>query len=383
MCIVMEISYVHIRTDINYGAMNEKPHFVILDGLRGVAALMVLVFHVFDVCSSNLIPHGYLAVDLFFVLSGFVIGYAYDDRWQQGLGVGRFFRRRLIRLHPMVLVGGLLGGLVFLMQGRTMWDGTEISIGWSALSIVCGMLLLPTLPGSSIEVRGFGEYFPLNGPFWSLFYEYIGNVLYALLLRHLSNRMLAVVAALSGGCVLHLCLAEGYLGLGWSAADCGWWYGFVRMLFPYCVGMLMARTFKPVLVRHALLWCSMLILAAGFAPAFSAPWANGLYDFLCAALLFPAIVWLAASQNCADERRLRLCRTLGDISYPLYAIHYPLMHILFGCLGFNGELIDPCLVANEWPLALAIVVGSPLLAWLLFKFYDKPLREWLSTRTRK
>ena len=358
--------------------MKEKPHFIILDGLRGVAALMVLVFHVFDVCSSNLIPHGYLAVDLFFVLSGFVIGYAYDDRWQQGLTASQFIRRRLIRLHPMVLVGGLLGGLVFLVQGRTMWDGTEISIGWSALSIVSGMLLLPTLPGSPIEVRGFGEYFPLNGPFWSLFYEYIGNVLYVLLLRRMNNRMLSVVAVLSGACVLYFCLAEGYIGLGWSAANGGWWYGLVRMLFPYSVGMLMARCFRPVPMRHSFFWCSVLILAAGFTPTISLQWANGLYDFVCAALLFPAIVWLAASQSSSSERCIRLCGELGNISYPLYAIHYPLMHILFGCLGFNGTLINRYQVANQWPLALAIVLASPLLAWLLFKFYDQPLRTWLS-----
>ena len=363
--------------------MKEKPHYILLDGLRGVAALMVLVFHVFDICSSNIIPHGYLAVDLFFVLSGFVIGYAYDDRWPQGLTAGQFFRRRLIRLHPMVLVGGLLGGLVFLMQGHTQWDGTVVPLLWSVVAILCSMLLLPALPGSPIEVRGFGEYFPLNGPFWSLFYEYIGNVLYVLLLRRLSNRMLSAVATLSGACVLYFCLTEGYIGLGWSAANGGWWYGLVRMLFPYSVGMLMARCFHPVRVRHTFLVCSLLIFAAGLAPAFSLPWANGLYDFLCAAFLFPAIVWLAASHGRTGEQAQRLCRFLGDISYPLYAIHYPFMLILFGCLGFNGDLIDPHFVATQWPLALAIVVCCPLLAWLLFKYYDQPFRGWLSRKWGK
>ena len=363
--------------------MKEKPHYILLDGLRGVAALMVLVFHVFDICSSNIIPHGYLAVDLFFVLSGFVIGYAYDDRWPQGLTAAQFFRRRLIRLHPMVLVGGLLGGLVFLMQGHTQWDGTVVPLLWSVVAILCSMLLLPALPGSPIEVRGFGEYFPLNGPFWSLFYEYIGNMLYVLLLRRLSNRMLSAVATLSGACVLYFCLTEGYIGLGWSAANGGWWYGLVRMLFPYSVGMLMARCFHPLRVRHTFLVCSLLIFAAGLAPAFSLPWANGLYDFLCAAFLFPVIVWFAASHGRTGEQAQRLCRFLGDISYPLYAIHYPFMLILFGCLGFNGDLIDPHFVATQWPLALAIEVCRPLLAWLLFKYYDQPFRHWLSRKWGK
>ena len=363
--------------------LEAKKHYVILDGLRGVAALMVLVFHVFDACSSNMIPHGYLAVDMFFVLSGFVIGYAYDDRWQQGLTVGRFFRRRLIRLHPMVIVGGLIGGVVFLVQGRTMWDGTVVSLGWTLVSLLCCLFLLPALPGMPTEVRGFGEYFPLNGPFWSLFYEYIGNVCYALLLRRLSNRWLGVVAAVSGVFVLHTCLHNGFLGVGWSAADGGWWFGFVRMLFPYTVGMLMARTFRPIKVHNAFFWCSLLILAAGLMPTIDiggALWANGLYDFLCTALLFPCIVWIAASDGSAQESTLRLSRQLGDLSYPLYAIHYPFMCLLFGRLGFDGNVYDPRLVLNEWPLAVAIVLGCPLLAWLLQKYYDEPVRRRLSNR---
>lgn len=358
-----------------------KDHYVILDGLRGVAALMVLLFHVFDACSSNPIPHGYLAVDMFFVLSGFVIGYAYDDRWQHGLTIGRFFRRRLIRLHPMVLVGGLIGGLVFLIQGRTMWDGTVVSWGWTLLSLVCCMFLLPALPGSPVEVRGFGEYFPLNGPFWSLFYEYIGNICYALLLRRLSNRWLALVSAISGAFVLQACLHNGFLGVGWTAADGGWWFGFVRMLFPYTVGMLMARVFKPIRICHAFWWCSLLILAAGLMPTLSfvsAPWVNGLYDLFCTALLFPAIVWMAASDSTAKESTLRLSRLLGDISYPLYAIHYPFMLLLFGRLGFDGTPYDPHLVFTELPMALSIIIACPILAWLLFKCYDQPVRRWLS-----
>ena len=107
-----------------------KPHYDLLDGLRGVAALLVVCYHVFEgyafagqkpyiVC----INHGYLAVDFFFILSGFVIGYAYDDRWNRTLTMKGFFQRRLIRLHPMVIMGAVLGTITFLVQGSVQWDG--------------------------------------------------------------------------------------------------------------------------------------------------------------------------------------------------------------------------------------------------------------------
>src|ERR687885_1577591 len=104
---------------INSMPLSTKPHFAILDGLRGVAALAIVVFHfmewVYTDPSQNFIAHGFLAVDFFFCLSGFVIGYAYDDRIGQ-LGLATFFSLRLIRLHPLVVLGSVLGLLGYLFD---------------------------------------------------------------------------------------------------------------------------------------------------------------------------------------------------------------------------------------------------------------------------
>ena len=90
---------------------DSKNHYDILDGLRGVAAVLVVVFHLFESFTGGnhliqVINHGYLSVDFFFVLSGFVVGYAYDDRWGK-MTIGGFFKRRIIRLHPMVVHHGI------------------------------------------------------------------------------------------------------------------------------------------------------------------------------------------------------------------------------------------------------------------------------------
>lgn len=149
-----------------------KPHYNILDGLRGVAALMVVWFHVFEAFATShvdqRINHGYLAVDFFFILSGFVIGYAYDDRWKR-MTVREFVTRRFIRLHPMVVIGAVIGAVMFYFQGCSVWDVSKVSVTMLLAATLMNACMIPATPG--MEIRGVTEMFPLNGPSWSLFYE--------------------------------------------------------------------------------------------------------------------------------------------------------------------------------------------------------------------
>ena len=202
-----------------------KPHYALLDGLRGVAALLVVWYHVFEgyqfasgAAIIQGINHGYLAVDFFFILSGFVIGYAYDDRWGKTLTLGKFFKRRLIRLHPMVVMGALIGFVMFILQGAVTWNGTPAPIPAMMIALLCAMLMIPALPGGGYEVRGNGEMFPLNGPAWSLFFEYIGNILYALFIRRLSTRALAILAGILSILLLWFTATDvcGYACLVWA-----------------------------------------------------------------------------------------------------------------------------------------------------------------------
>ena len=360
-----------------------KPHYDVLDGLRGVAALIVILYHVFECFDWTPAPHGYLSVDFFFVLSGFVIGYAYDDRWQKGLTVKGFFRRRLIRLHPMVVIGVLVGVVCYLLQGSVRWDGTHMSLSLVMLAMLLNMCMLPLPVGAAADVRGNGELFPLNGPHWSLFFEYIGNILYALLLRRLSTRALAVVSAVTGVILVVYTVSSGYLGVGWSMADGGFFLGLMRMLFPYSVGMLMARVCKPRRIRHAFWWCALVLVAVGCLPLLfgeMATWANGLYDALCVVFVFPALVWLGASDSSADTTTKGVSLFLGQLSYPLYAIHYPLMYLFYAHIGFDGDLVPITKLREVWPEACILPVACIALAWLCMRYYDTPLRKWLSGR---
>lgn len=367
---------------------DSKPHYALLDGLRGVAAILVVWYHVFEGFQFagnkpviDFINHGYLAVDFFFMLSGFVIGYAYDDRWGKSLTMGGFFRRRLIRLHPMVMLGALIGTVSFLLTGMERWDGTHSTLLLTLIALVCSWLMIPALPGMQRDVRGNGEMFPLNGPCWSLFFEYIGNILYALIIRRLSTRALAWLTALLC-CALTWFAATnqsgyGSIGVGWTLDTTNLLGGTLRMLCPFTIGMLMSRVFKPIKnVRGAFWICTIILLVLFHVPFIDggSPMSlNGIFEAVCIIGVFPIIVWLGASGTTTDNTSRRICRFLGDISFPLYIVHYPLMYAFYMWL-IKTELYT---FSETWPIAISTMACSVCIAWLSLRFYDEPVRKWL------
>ncbi len=372
-----------------------KPHYELLDGLRGVAAILVVIYHVFeglafaeasDGAGSGLITtlnHGHIAVDFFFILSGFVISYAYDDRWGR-MSLGGFFKRRLIRLHPMLIMGAVIGAIAFFAVGCERWDGSVTPTSWVMIALLLTMFMVPAVPGVPYEVRGNGEMFPLNGPGWSLFFEYIGNICYALLMRRMSTKVLAFFTLLLG-------LTHGWffigdvsqydmVGVGWTIDEVNFWGGFIRMLFPFSMGMLLARTFTPRKVKGAFWICTFALIALFAVPyipsdSCSCISLNSLYEFVCIAFIFPALVWLGACGSTSGATQ-KANRFLGDISYPLYIVHYPLMYIFYAWLIDN----DIYTLSNCWPVALLVIASSIALAYLCLKLYDEPVRRWLSKK---
>ena len=367
---------------------DSKPHYALLDGLRGVAALLVVWYHVFEGFQFagnkpviDFINHGYLAVDFFFILSGFVVGYAYDNRWGKTLTLGGFFRRRLIRLQPMVCMGALIGAASFLLSGMERWDGTHATLWLTFLAFVCGCLMLPALPGMPREVRGNGEMFPLNGPCWSLFFEYVGNIVYALFIRRLSTRLLAVLSfALCCALAWFAVTAQsgyGSIGVGWTVDRTNILGGSLRMLCPFTIGLLLSRIFKPIHYARGAFWTSAALLLIIFhVPYIHSDGAlslNGIFEAACIIAVFPLVVWYAASGKTTDEASTRICRFLGDISYPLYIVHYPIMYAFYMWLIKTRQYT----LYETWPAALAAVTASIILAWLCLKLYDMPVRKWL------
>ena len=371
---------------------DSKPHYALLDALRGAAALMVVWYHFFEGfafaegTAITTFNHGHLGVDLFFMLSGFVISYAYDDRWQSAhnrLTLKEFFKRRLIRLHPMLIMGAVIGLITFCLQGSVKWDGSATPMSWSLVALVLTMLFIPAYPGAPYDLRGNGEMYSLNGPSWSLFFEYIGNLLYALIIRRLSTRILAILTAALGvvWCWFTTTDVSGYdmIGIGWTLDTVNFWGGMLRMMFPFSLGMLMARNFKPVKIK-GIFWIAWAALFALFSvPAFAKCGEvsiNGLYEFACILFIFPAIVWLTASGTTTGKVSSAFCKFLGDISYPLYIVHYPVMYLFYAWLIENKHYT----LGETWPVVIMVFAINIALAYACLKLYDEPVRRWLTKR---
>ena len=277
-----------------------------LDALRGVAAVMVLLFHARGlVLPTAALGHGYLAVDLFFVISGFVLARAHDA--QLAIGGGRdFMRRRLIRLYPMVLLGMAVGATLMLARGMNP----------AMIAILLGLALL------FIPFTGAADVFPLNGPQWSLLWELAANLLYAAIARWLTFRRLIVLTAAGG--VLHaiLALRFGTGSLGPYAAD--WWGGAPRVVFGFFAGVMLARLFDAGRLKIPILpiWVN-LAMVAGILTAPIPETGRAPFDLLAVLIAFPLLVGSAARAKVGRSRPL--LDRLAAISYALYALHIPIL----------------------------------------------------------
>jgi peptidoglycan/LPS O-acetylase OafA/YrhL len=352
-----------------------KEHFEVLDGLRGSAAFLIVIFHLVNYSFSfmppfHLVHHAYLAVDFFFGLSGFVVAYAYDDRWTR-MSILQFFRIRLIRLHPLVLVGATLGLLGYLFDPfAKAFNHTAAPM--LLLAYVTSLLLLPSPPvgGRAHETQA------LNGPAWSLMQEYLGNIAYALILRRLRTITLGLIFGLSGLFLIYTANLKGSLDGGWGYPEI--WMAPLRLTVSFVMGLWLYRIHDRIrFPKVGLLILSLVLLLCFQMPEFSAMnkfSLNGLYDAACVIFLFPLIILCGAHSN-AGRGMISLCKFTGRLSYPLYITHIPFVYVL---TSYSMTRHPSASVKFAWILVLLPFVI--FVAWLVLKYFDEPVRAWLTRR---
>ncbi|MBO5464162.1 MAG: acyltransferase [Alistipes sp.] len=365
-----------------------KPHYPILDGLRGVAAIIVLVYHLCEGCGI-VMGHAYLGVDFFFALSGFVVGYAYDDRWGK-MTIGAFFKRRIIRLHPMVVMGTFIGLLFYYFGQSEAFPIIGTQPWWFVLLMFFYCCLMLPMP-NAWDVRGWQDFNSFNGNIWSLHWEYFANILYALVFRFLPTCALAVLAVVAAVGTIDITFNLDIFNLfdgarvgaphsvngGWSITGAELYIGFVRVMYPFIAGLLLSRMKRQVKTRHAFAICSLIIGALLLWPQMSGM-ANGIYEAAVILLLIPFIVSMGAGGKIEGDKAKRVCDFLGEISYPLYITHLPFIYMQMAWMSAHPDAPTSAVIM----LAASLFVLSILVAYACMKLYDIPIRKWLSNRIK-
>ena len=347
-----------------------QQHFLMLDGLRGVAAISVAIYHACIIFhGTQLLPKAFLAVDFFFLLSGIVVAHAYERRLKQGR-IREYFERRIVRLYPMILVGALLGMSVVSSSpgARGLSVGTLAYLGLSAV------LCLPILKANVYP--GSHSIAPVNGPSWSLFFEIFVNAVYGLVAKRLTNTILVTV-------LLAAFIAEAIGILRFNGLNFGDYvetfeWGLVRVIFPFFMGVLINRTFAarkfPMSATAPLILA--IALVATFLPT-SRNW-DAVGELVAVAVIYPGVIVLAM-RVVVSSRQGRVLAWLGAVSYPVYAIHVPLFMWLSRLQRATASRVQ---VSPHWWIVLSVPIAI-VCAWAILSIYDLPVREMLTSRMKR
>ena len=324
------------------------------------------------------------------VLSGFVIGYAYDDRWDR-MSYLDFYKRRLIRLHPMVIAGSVLGlCYYFFGEGATCPNIENVKPHYFFINIIMNIFMIPT--PNELDIRGWGETNSFNGPNWTLSYEYLINILYSLVLRRLHTIIIGILCLLSSLLVLNLTLNFDVFNVmqerestkytvigGWSLTSCELCVGFTRLFYPFFAGYLVYRLNIKIKIPYSFIICSLLLI---FFLCFirvggdDHPIFNGIYEAFVIIVIFPLIIMIGAGDNTKNEIIIKICKFIGELSYPIYITHYP---IIYANAGWTDYHMNDSLF-NKIMLSIGSFVIMVFNAYSLVELYDKPLRKWLSDK---
>jgi peptidoglycan/LPS O-acetylase OafA/YrhL len=332
-------------------SLSSRHRFAVLDGMRGVAALSVVLMHSFH--GRGNVANAQLAVDLFFILSGFVVAYSYDDRLSLPSGKWQFIVSRFIRLYPMLLIGALGGiGLALvhnLINPLHAYTYQEI-VKSGALSL----LVLPYLEPNSINQHAFS----FNPPIWSLFFEIVGNLIYVCISRFLSVRVLIALTVLG----LIGAVALGPLG-GFDKLNFAG--GFPRIIAGFFGGVLLFKLFRSA--RLPKIRANIFVTSAVLLAVFNFPIEIGGWLYLPAfLLLFIAVIGGINSSPAATDG---WCGFLGLVSYPVYLIHSLTLYVVTFVAKENG-LHDI--------LATVHFIAIPFVGYLVALYYETPARLFLT-----
>jgi peptidoglycan/LPS O-acetylase OafA/YrhL len=348
--------------------------FLFLDALRGIGAIIVMLYHYAEFLGLHIAPAGFVFVDFFFLLSGFVIAHAFKPRIESGLPLTTFLSGRLIRLYPLYLFGLALGAVILFLRSRA--GLIDLDPFYAVVSVVANLVYMPYFHHAANTLASgkvLGELYPANGPAWSLFFELLINLAFFYLIR-VDKRLLALSVA-AAYALLVFRVHVGFGVGGWGAEN--FFAGLPRVYYGFFTGCLLYEIFKSTsmrsIARKAADWSPtiMLVIVCVCGLIAQDDTDDLRIGFLVAVTVFPILI-LAGAMVAVPARLGRLCAWLGGLSYPIYCIHYP-VGLLGDYLAVQGYLVAPApvLLAAETCITLAVSL-------LAMHFYEAPAKAAIS-----
>jgi len=343
---------------------HSKQHFMILDGLRGIAAIAVVIFHFMEIAvpdyNDSFIAHAYLAVDFFFCLSGFVIAYAYDQKIRT-IGALSFFKLRLIRLHPLVIIGSIIGLLMFAFDPFSNLYQKYLSQLPAMFVTSCLMIPYP-----QVHERYF-NLFHLNPPSWSLFWEYIANICYGLFLFKVAHKTLWLLTLIAAAVLVYEAQRSGNLGVGWGGDNVTG--GGIRVFFSFLAGILVYRSKWIINSRINFIGMGLLLLAVFLIPYSKE--INPIVEPVIVILYFPFLIALGAGAH-STASASEACKVSGELSYPLYMVHYPFIWLFMSYVEAKKPSGNEMLAVSTFGVLFLLAFAYAILVMV-----DIPVRQWL------
>ncbi|MBW4021987.1 MAG: acyltransferase [Proteobacteria bacterium] len=341
----------------------KKHQFAVLDGLRGLGALSVLGFHLFQQHKQSGFPFAGLAVDFFYMLSGFVMAFAYEQKLRTGkMDLKSFAWTRFVRLYPLLFLGTSMGIALGFLAASVKGDVTAQQI---AVSGVLGLFLLP-----SYVFPQWSSAFPFNMASWSLTFEIFANAVFALVAPKLTTRVLVGVLALSAAALVAVALLNGSTYVGFDQGN--FVYGFGRVLFPFFAGVLIFRfRLSPRLAPKAAFGLMALLLLCLLIPGGQ----PGLMTLPFVLLLFPCIIFFGAAVE-VGPRVSNACRFAGTLSYPLYILQSPILRI-----GEEALKHVHLGTGGIWIFGLAEACVILAFSYAALTLFDVPVRRYIRSRS--
>jgi len=332
--------------------------------------MIVGALHATQIFKLDYIPkHASLAVDFFFCLSGFIVATAYDKKLTSGMRLSDFVMRRLIRLYPMILVAVMLGGALSIGQAFVAPTGTLKQV---ILLTASALFLLPLGLAYGLEA------YPVNNPIWSVFFEIFINVIYGVFGNRITKSVSRyAVALLAVMLVAVIFISTGIDQVGFASYR-NFAFGFVRVAYPFLVGMVIYREFWNKFTLRTSTW-----MGAGIAAALCLmllDWhlpPSPVYDSICIVFLIPLIIVLGSTVSASSRHVSKLLSWLGAISYPFYLVHQPMLRLFRHASERSGHF-----AGHGALVAIFSLLTSAVLAQVLLKGYDTPVRSWLGRRVQ-